>query len=306
MAKSHNSALGSENMNTGLFQPTSSGEDELYARIRDHSRGELDRQRLEQMWSDYRSHAPKSFRKKLQYEFHQRWWEMYLTLGLCRLGFPISTFPRDDRPDLLLTFGNTKVWIEAVAPTSGTTSDAVPPPIVNGVEDLPMRECLLRLTQAVTDKRDKFNRYIQRGIVSEADCCIIALSACDLNQFGTLLEWPQPVMLRVLAGADDLAIPLNGTAAVYSKRKNATHRDSRSQVDLALFCSAEFSSVAGVLYSKQDPLNATTVPEESFEFFLNPQGKVTVPAAIQERMTTWSENRSIAHEVVWNRTQPNH
>ncbi len=191
--------LGSKSMNTSLFQPTRPGEDELYARIRNHERGKPDRQRLEQMWSHYCHHAPKDFRNKLQYEFHQRWWEMYLTLGLSHLGFQISTFPKDDRPDLLLTFGNTKVWIEAVAPKSGTKSDAVPQPVVNGVQDLPMRECLLRLTQAVKAKRDAFDYYIKRGVVSEADCCVIALSACGLNQFGTLLEFPQPVMLRVLA-----------------------------------------------------------------------------------------------------------
>lgn len=289
---------------TNLFQPTRRGEDELYARIRDHARGEPDRHRLEQMWSDYRTHAPQSFRKKLQFEFHQRWWEMYLTLGLCRLELPISTSSRDDGPDLLVKYGNLKVWIEAVAPTSGTKSDAIPESVVNGVQDLPMRECLLRLTQAVTAKRDVFNSYIQQGIVSEADCCVVALSACDLNQFGTLLEFPQPIMLRVLAGAGDLAIPLSGMGGAYSKRKNSTFRDSGSQVDLAMFSSPEFSSVAGVLYSKQDPLNAPMAPEESFEFFVNPKGKVTIPAAIINSMATWSEDRNMEQGVVWKKTQP--
>ena len=228
---------------------------------------------------------------------------MYLTLGLCRLGFPISTSALDDRPDLLLKFGDATVWVEAVAPTPGTKTDAVPPAVVNGVGDLPMRECLLRLTQALTAKRDALKRYIQRGIVSEADCYVVAVSACSLNQFGTLLEWPQPVMLRGLAGAGDLALPLSGSAASYSKRKDVTFRDSGSPVDLALFYSAEFNSVAGILYSKQDPLNAPRTPEESFEFFLNPKGKVEVPKAITERIATWSEERSTGEEVVWKRTQ---
>jgi len=167
-----------------------------------------------------------------------------------------------------------------------------------------MRECLLRCTQAITAKRDAFNCYIQRGIVSEADCLVVALSACDLNRFGEFLEWPQPVMLRVLAGAGDLAIPLSRPATAYSKRKNATFRDSGSPVDLALFHSAEFSPVAGVLYSKQDPLNAPAAPEESLEFFLNPKGRAEVPRAITERLATWSEERSTGQEAVWKRTQP--
>lgn len=291
-------------MTTNLFRQTRPGEDKLYARIRDDVLGKSYRHSLELMWSDYREYAPKGFPKKLQIEFHQRWWEMYLTLGLRRLGFPISTSSRDDRPDLLLKFGNTKVWIEAVAPKSGTKSDAVPQPVVNGVEDLPMRECLLRFTQALMTKKEKLKCYIQRGIVSEADCYVVAVSACSLNQFGTLLEWPQPVMLRVLAGAGDLAIPLSGSASPYSERKDVIFRDSGSSVDLALFDSAEFSSVAGILYSKQDPLNAPRAPDESFEFFLNPRRKVEDPKAITERITTWSKERGTGEEVPWKKTKP--
>ena len=91
-------------MNSKLFLPTRAGEDELYARIRDDERGEPYRQRIENMWLEYRFYAPKGFQKKLQYEFHQRWWEMYLTLGLIRLGFSVSTFSQDNHPDILLDF----------------------------------------------------------------------------------------------------------------------------------------------------------------------------------------------------------
>lgn len=288
-------------MTTNLFQRTRPGEDELYAHIRDDVRFESYRYQLEQMWSDYRDYAPKDFPTKLQRKFHQRWWEMYLTLGLQRLGFPISKYSLDDRPDLLLKFGNTKVWIEAIAPTVGMTSDAVPQQVVNSVEDLPMRECLLRFAQALTDKQNGLKRYIQRGIVSEADCYVVAVSACNLNEIGRLLEWPHPVMLRVLAGASDLTI---GSAPPYSKFKGVTFRDSGSPVDLALFDSAEFSSVAGILYSKQEPLNAPRTPEVSFEFFLNPKNKVEVPKAITERIATWSEESRTGEGVVWKRTQP--
>jgi hypothetical protein len=174
---------------------------------------------------------------------------MYLTIGLVRLGFPVLTFSKDDRPDILLDFEDTKVWVEAVAPKPGTKSDAVPEPVLNSVQDLPMRECLLRLTQAVTDKREGLNCYVERGIVSENDAFIVAVNACALNRFGSLLGWPHPVMLRVLAGAGDLAIPLNKSSEPYSIRQEATIRDSGSPVNLALFYSNEFSSITGVLYS---------------------------------------------------------
>ncbi|MGO9376213.1 MAG: hypothetical protein ACLQBD_29550, partial [Syntrophobacteraceae bacterium] len=215
---------------------------------------------------------------------------MYLTLGLCRLDYSVSTFPKDDRPDILLNFEDTKVWVEAVAPKIGTKSDAVPERVVNGVADLPMRECLLRLTQAVTDKRQKLDSYIQRRIVSGNDAFVVAVSSCALNQFGFLLDGLLPVMLRVLAGASNLTIPFNKSSEPYSKREVATIRDSGSPVDLSLFDSDVFSSVSGVLYSNQDPLNAMPAPEESFEFFLNPKCKaqVRVPLGIIARIPTWS------------------
>jgi hypothetical protein len=290
-------------MTISLFQPSRRGEDELYGRVRDHERAVPNREQLDRMWLQYQSYAPRGFRKKLQFEFCQRWWEMYLTVGLCRLGFPIATSPHDDGPDLLIEFGSSKVWIEAVAPTRGMTSDAVPEPVVNGGCDLPMRECLLRLTQAVTAKRNAFHNYVQNGIVSEKDCQVIALSACGLNQFGTLLDWPQPVMLRVLAGAGDLTITLDGSAAAYSKRKDATLRDSGSPVELALFSSGGFNSIAGVLYSQVDLLNSPVAPEESFEFYLNPNSEVIVPDIMTARMATWSEEQNTDQEVVWHRTQ---
>jgi len=286
-----------------LFQKTRANEHWLYADIRDDLRRGRDRLRLEEMWAEYQDLAPKGFRKKLQFEFHQRWWEMYLTIGLCRLGFPVSTFASDSGPDLLLDFGERKVWVEAVAPNPGKTSDSVPEPILDGAAKLPMDECLLRFTQAMTDKRDKVHGYIQRGIVSAADCNLIALSACALNQFGSLLNWPQPVMLRVLAGAGNLAIPRDKSSEPFSKHTETTFRDSGSPVNLALFYREVFSSISGVVYSHKDPLNAPMAPEESFQLFLNPKAKITIPALITDRIPTWSEEAATDRGLVWRRSE---
>ena len=289
-------------MNNNLFQPPTEGEDQLYAYIRDVENLFADRKRLERMWLDYRKYAPKGFLKKLQIEFHQRWWEMYLTLGLDRLGLPITTFHKDDRPDLLLKFGDVDVWIEAVAPEPGRTKDAVPEPIKNGVQDLPMNQCLLRFTQALLNKKEAFNKYINKGIVSESDCCIIALSACDLNQFGTLLDFPQSVMLRVLAGAGDLVISQHQKTETFSRHQSVTYKRNGSPVDLVLFRSKKFKSVDGVLYSNQDPLNALHAPEKSFELFINPESKMVVPEVIRERMVSWSEVCYTKEEITWEKS----
>lgn len=113
------------------------GEDELYGRIRDDPRGKAVANQLEAMWEEYRDCAPKGFQSKLQFAFHQRWWEMSLTLGLLHLGFTIKSDRNDHGPDLLFEGG--KVWIEAVAPSVGTKSDGVPELVENNIQEFPNR-----------------------------------------------------------------------------------------------------------------------------------------------------------------------
>jgi hypothetical protein len=167
-----------------------------------------------------------------------------------------------------------------------------------------MRECLLRITQAITDKREAANSYIQRGVVSKNDAFAVAVSACALNQFGSLLGWQQPVMLRVLAGAGDLAIPLDRSHSPYSTRQVAILRNSGSPVDTILFEKEEYRIISGILYSNADPVNAPLLPETTLSLFLNPKADVEVPIGICRMMGTWREEKRAGTEIVWTKTQP--
>lgn len=292
-------------MPIGLFLPTRSVEDSLYARIRDKAdpHAKEFHQTLENMWVDFHPYAPRGFERNLQDSFHQRWWEMYLTLALVRLGLPVTPSRHDHGPDILIEVNGRKIWIEAVAPRPGVTGDAVPEPTLNGCQDLPMRESLLRLTGAVKEKRRKIEGYIQEGIVSERDTNIIAVSSCCLNQFGTLLDFPQPVILRVLAGAGDLVISTNGTNQSCSEFVDTTQRNSGSAVELNLFYQDGYEIVSGILYSPYDPLNAPGRPEEALELFINPNGSPSIPSAITDILPTFSEVSS-GLEICWQRTLP--
>ena len=287
-----------------LFLPSIQPEDPLYARIRDRRdiHAEEWHQALQLMWTDFQPYAPRGFRKNLRVSFHQRWWEMYLTLGCVRLGFTVKTFRNDRGPDILIELEGQKVWVEAVAPRPGEATDAVPEPVLNGCQELPIRESILRLTNAIGEKRRKFESYIQQGIVSEDDPCIVAVSSCCLNQFGTILDFPQSVMLRVLAGAGDLVIPINGTRRSYSEFTDTTHRDSGSSVNLNLFYQDGYEIISGVLYSAHDPLNAPGRPEAALELFINPNSRVVIPSAFSDTVPTSSEVSS-GQEICWHRNQ---
>lgn len=149
----------------------------------------------------------------------------------------------DEPPDSIMELLENVVYLEAVAPSIGCSSDSVPEPVENGVADFPERQFLLRLTQALTEKKKKYQHYLDNGIVSGSACKIIALSANDLNQFGTMLDSIHPAPLSVLAGAGHMVIPLDGKGRPYSGRRSTLARDSGSSVETVLFDNPEFTIV---------------------------------------------------------------
>ena len=289
-----------------LFRSRCANEHETYTRLRDWTdrHSEDRREFFNMMWKEYAPYAPKGFEKKLQIELHQRWWEMYLAVALIRLGFTPKKNKSDVGPDIVLELPENAVYIEAVAPSIGCSSDGVPEPIEKGVADFPERECLLRLTQALTDKKEKYRHYLDEGIVSVEACKIIALSASDLNQFGTLLDGLRPAPLSVLAGAGPTVLTKGGKRPPYSSHRGALARDSGSKVDAVLYDNPEFSIVSAVLYSPLDLWNAPLIPGESLSLFLNPLADIQVPSALKAKFTTWARDETESTEIVWRKSVP--
>lgn len=289
-----------------LLLPSRAGENPLYTRLRDSPDPHATERRefFAWLWAQYEPFAPKGFPKKLQIEFHQRWWEMYLTVGLIRLGCTPKCSRLDYGPDIPLEIDGSRVYLDAIAPSVGIASDRVPQPVRNGVYDFPERECLLRLTQALTDKCAKFTQYITSNVVSSDSPCIVALSSCALNQFGTLLDVWHPAPLSILAGAGHPVVTIGGTRPPYSSPRCNLRRDSGSEVNSSLFNTPEFHIISGVLYSPTDLWSASGEPERSISLFLNPRAKNPLPSCFRNRFEFWSEIRTSQYEVIWEMSQP--
>ncbi len=290
-----------------LLQPKRANEHQLYARLRDWTDSHSEERRgfFNSLWAEYESFAPRGFEKKLQIEFHQRWWEMYLVVALLHLGFIPNKNPADVGPDATFDVGGKLVVIEATAPSVGRSSDRVPDPVHNGVADFPERECLLRLTQALTYKNECFHKYIDSAIVSHDASRIIALSASDLNQFGTLLDSIRPAPLSVLAGVGPTVINIGGEKPPpYSSCRNTLTRDSGSPVDASLFDKDNFSIISGVLYSSVSLWSASLNHENTLALFLNPNAKNPVPSEFHNQFVTWTREILEGNEIVWKMTQP--
>lgn len=283
-------------MKDGLFLPRAEGEDDLYGRIRDDPRGEEHRTQLEAMWGEYQDRAPKGFRRKLQCAFHQRWWEMCLAVGLLNIGHNIQTSKRDYGPDFRLSPGsNRTIWLEAVAPGPGITGQALPE-LSEGVFDLPEEQFLLRLSSALRDKKNGLASYISKGIVGQQDCYIVAISACALNQFGSLMDFPAPAPLKVLAGMGTLVLDKDGN---YTAPRQNLVKPSGAEVDLRLFDDPCFSGVSAVLYSTSDPLNCPDTPQDKFQLFLNPLAHSPLPAGLFTGVEIWSQVAKDQYQATW-------
>jgi len=191
-----------------------------------------------------------------------------------------------------------RIWIEAVAPNTGEGNDRVPELKEDCVSDLPKDECLLRLAQGIKAKKDKFESYRSKGVVNPNDACIIAVSSCALNQFGSLLDYPCPAPISVLSGANKMVLSKNKPPCV-SKRQMIP-KSSGSPVDVCVFDDPSYDMISAVLYSSEDPLNAPPNPELSFQMFLNPRAIIPIPENFLNNITCWHSEK-YGDGVEWRR-----
>ena len=291
-----------------LLLPQRTGEHQLYSRLRDCSDPDSAQRReyFCEWWRQYSQYAPKSFPKKLQIEFHQRWWEMYLTVGMINVDLSPTCPKSDSGPDISLDVSGKHIFVEATVPTPGTKSDRVPNMCTqNATTRFPQQQCLLRLTQAFSDKYVKIKDYIHRGVIPKNACTIIAISASDLNGFGTLLDgFGHPAPLSFLAGAGCPVVTIDGSCPTYSSRRATLQRDSGSRVDAIFFDNPDCSIISGVLYSPVELWNAPLQPEKTLSLFVNPLAQQPLPAAFCHRFVHWVQEMSSLEKSVWRKFQP--
>jgi len=287
---------------TFLLEPRER-EHSQYTRLRD-PRAKEHVDYLSRLWMQFSDFAPKGFLKKFQIEFYQRWWEMSLYVGLARLGLSPECHRLDQGPDIFLSFDTSDVFIEAIAPNIGNNSDAVPEFELNSVSELPERQCLLRLTQGLTEKQKRIDNYLSNGTIHKRASSFIAISSGGLNQFGSLLDAAHPAILSVLAGAGPTVISMDGSHPPFSRHRPVFQKASGNDVDACLFDLDDFRKISAVLYSNEDPWNGKDEPESSFQLFLNPNATRPLPGRLPDLMETWKREVYSKGETEWKKTLP--
>src|ERR1700692_2424027 len=115
----------------------------------------------ERLWSEFEPHADNHFLVEIRRDFHARFWEMYFTVTLLRLGYEISC-PKPG-PDVGILFEGQRIWFEAVAPKSGadTSADRVPDMVMGTMNWVPNEQIVLRYLSVIREKvAQQYSRWI--------------------------------------------------------------------------------------------------------------------------------------------------
>ena len=118
------------------------------------------------------------FEQELDQDPHARLWEMMLAKILKSEGYEPTSATHG--PDFAIERGGKKILIEGICPGTGVEGNPNSvPPIVYGAsiaQDVPVAKIVLRIRSALEDKKRKYFQYLQQGIVSEDDICIIGIT----------------------------------------------------------------------------------------------------------------------------------
>jgi hypothetical protein len=147
-------------------------------------RGKEAREYCETLWLKFYDLADRQFADRFPFEFHQRWFEMYMGATLRDTGLEVAGSKNSQGPDFCVTAAGRQIYIEAIAPGAGdpNNADHVPEPANIDADGnivaslLPHTPIALRLAWAFHKKAGVYNRYRLNGYIPKDATCIIAIN----------------------------------------------------------------------------------------------------------------------------------
>jgi hypothetical protein len=206
---------------------------------------------------------------------------MYLAVTLLELGFNLR--PRvelgKEGPDISIRSEETKIWIEAIA--CGTIPDDFAE-YENDSE--PIDEAvILRYTSAIADKFKKYEKYLQKGILSNSDPYIIAVNGSRVpfsTQIGDQSITMPDIIKAVMPFGDYTMIMDQDTNQVL---KSGYHyrpeifKPSGKPVQTTTFLDPNYDGISAIMFSN---MNIRDIPNRygnDFLFFHNPRAINPLP-----------------------------
>jgi len=275
-----------------LFDTTIEKCDSSYKSIRDESGLETQKQYFETLWEKYKNYADPDFIKKFpNEEFHQRFWEMYLTCTLKEYGHSPIPKSKSNGPDICLKYGNLNIWIEAVAPTQGIGEDMVPYLTTDSFDLVPEEKIVLRYTAAILEKWKKLKGYkddkgeyhlgyIDKGIIKSTDPFIIAVNGGAIPFAECEDEYVPYIMRAVLPYADPKVIFDTKSNEIIGKvisYRPMILKKNKSPIYTLSFADKKFSNITGIIFSNANSLGAHEKKGREFIYIRNQNARNKLP-----------------------------
>lgn len=168
-------------------------------------------------------------------------------------------------PDFGFIHQGRRIWVEAITPGPvGIPPECLQPPPRNPSEvraiKVPHEQKLLRWTAALKEKKNKIAEYLEKGVISETDCAVIAINSCRLQFFAFedlgISGYPYAVEATLPIGPR--AIPLSREGKTSGPAQNlwrvSIPNKNRSEVPTDNFLNHDYSFISAVLGTHQRDL----------------------------------------------------
>lgn len=189
-------------------------------------------------------------------DFFSRLWELRLAEKLQESGLDIRSSPSG--PDFTTSIQNRTIWFEAISPTPSGFQDDIDYDTSKAYSircnEVPHKKILLRITSAIKDKMEKYEKYIAKGIVGTHDINIIAVDTTQLGLHGyigisqnpSILEAVYPIgPFFVSINKDNMRITDRGTS--YRSEIEKESQSKTIQIPTDSFLSNNYKNISAVI-----------------------------------------------------------
>ncbi len=265
-------------------------QDPGYRNVRDLPHLEEAHNFIESLWRRYQGYEDAHFQQEAKDHFLERFWEMYLAVTFLDRGFALSR-AGNAGPEFWFTSGNQKIWVEAVAPEPGIGNDRVPELQmglkVEVASKVPTEKILLRYTNAITEKRERYLAALERGILVDSDSYVLAINSRgipDVPYRNTL-----PFFVQALLPFGPLTILIDPQTEEFGdpfyQLRESVAKAKGSPVSTAGFLDPQFAFVSAVLHSSVDCVNCPPNLGGDFTILHNP----SAARALDHSVFDWCE-----------------
>jgi len=217
------------------------------------------RDALDEMWAVFEPFADADFVPAFAHDPDARFWELFLGYSLLQDGRQLLSAEergrREGLPDICVVDGDSRTWIEAIAPSLGAAGpDQIVPPIPldqgGVVIGAPERQVHLRITSALYTKSVTFQRYMERGVVHADDVRLVAVGA---SRWGRLASDRPPSALHAVFPVGDQFARCNldtGEAIEEGFQTSWTIPRQNGDIERTAFLGDEYTHISGLVWSR--------------------------------------------------------